>query len=226
TNFTWKVSKTTQYFIRRKKNEDEIQEYFIDECKALKVLPEIKLHVVDTHSIPLLSTQKPDFVFIQKGKPLDPLNVVAVGEIRTSHNFKNADIGHAVAFGKKVLQLQLQRQYVYAVLTDCIIRIFRGDNNLFSYRYILPEPLTYKTSEPPNSWKYLVTLVENSPDQLGWIEPSINFADGNTIKTVTLVRSISVGRTSIVYEGTLENNESSVVVKKSKKRTIFTLLYQ
>ncbi|CAG8538090.1 3690_t:CDS:2 [Gigaspora rosea] len=157
---------------------------------------QVKLYVVDTHSIPRLSTRKPDFVFIQKGRPLDPLNVVAVGEIRkrTSNNFKNANIGHAVTFGEKVLQLQPQQQYVYAVLTDCIIirifRIARGDNNRFSYKYMASESLTYNTIEPPN--------------------------DGNTITTVTLVRSISAGRTSIVYEGTLENSASSVVVKKAK----------
>ncbi|RGB23624.1 hypothetical protein C1646_529513 [Rhizophagus diaphanus] len=205
-----------------KPSEDDIQEYFIDECSALKALPETKLYVGDTHSIPLLSTRKPDFVFILKGRPLDPLNVVAVGEIRkrTGNNFKNADIGHAVAFGEKVLQLQPRRQYVYAVLTDCIViriyRITREDNNRFSYGYTASESLTYKVTEPPNGWKYLVTIMENSPDKLGWIEPSINFVDGNTETTVTLVRSISAGRTSIVYEGTLDNSESSVVVKKAK----------
>ncbi|CAG8482269.1 36681_t:CDS:10 [Gigaspora margarita] len=149
-----KFQKPSNISLDAKPNEDEIQEYFIDECKTLKALQEIKLHVVDTHSIPLLSTRKPDFVFIQKGRPLDPLNVVAVGEIRkrTSNNFKNADIEHAVTFAS--------------------------------------ESLIYNNSEPPN--------------------------DGNTITTVTLVRSISIGRTSIVYEGTLENSESSVVVKKAK----------
>ncbi|CAI2185652.1 5091_t:CDS:2 [Funneliformis geosporum] len=202
-----------------KPSEDEIQEYFMDECTALKALPEIQLYVEDTHSTPLLNTRKPDFVFIQKGRPLDPLNVVAVGEIRkrTGNNFKSADIGHAVAFGEKVLQLQPRRQYVYAVLTDCIIiriyRITREDNNQFSYRYTASESLTYNASEPPKGWKYLVTIMQNSPDQLGWVEPSINL-DGNT---VTLVRSISSGRTSIVYEGILEDRESSVVVKKAKR---------
>src|SRR5436190_17189736 len=141
------------------------------------------------------------------------LNVVAVGEIRkrTGNNFKNADIGHAVAFGEKVLQFQPRRQYVYAVLTDCIIiriyRITREDNNRFSYGYTASESLTYNATEPPNGWKHLVTIMGNPPDQLGWIEPSISFADGNT---VSLVRSISAGRTSIVYEGTLENRGSSV----------------
>ncbi|RIB17789.1 hypothetical protein C2G38_2142432 [Gigaspora rosea] len=110
---------------------------------------------------------------VLNGRPLDPLNVVAVGEIRkrTSNNFKNANIGHAVTFGEKVLQLQPQQQYVYAVLTDCIIirifRIARGDNNRFSYKYMASESLTYNTIEPPNGWKYLVTIMQNSPDQLG-----------------------------------------------------------
>lgn len=71
-------------------SEDEIQEYFMDECTAIKSLPEIKLYVGDTHSTPLLSTWKPDFVFIQKGRPLDLLNVVAVSKIRkwTDNNLK------------------------------------------------------------------------------------------------------------------------------------------
>src|ERR1044071_3673226 len=56
-----------------KPSEDEIQEYFMDECTALKALPDTQLYVGDTHSIPFLSTRKPDFVFVQKGKPLDPL---------------------------------------------------------------------------------------------------------------------------------------------------------
>ncbi|CAG8729034.1 10971_t:CDS:2, partial [Gigaspora rosea] len=156
-----------------KPSENEIQEYFIDECKALRALSDIKLYVEDTPSIPLLDTQKPDFIFIRKGRPLDPLNVVAVGIIRkrTGNNFKNADIGHAVAFGEKVLQLQPQRQYVYAV-------------------YMASESLTYNTSDPPN--------------------------DRSTITTVKLVQSISAGRTSIVYEGILENSERTVVVKKAK----------
>ena len=63
-------------------SENAIQEYFIDECTALKALSEIKLYVEGTYSTPLLSTRKPDFVFVQEGKPLDPLNVVAIGEIR------------------------------------------------------------------------------------------------------------------------------------------------
>ena len=67
------------------------------------------------------------------------------------------------------------------------------------------------------------TFGDNSPDQLGWIEPSISFADGNT---VSLVRSISAGRTSIVYEGTLENSESSVVVKKAKNTQYSPLDYR
>ncbi|CAG8764496.1 23075_t:CDS:2, partial [Gigaspora rosea] len=221
-NTLGKFQKPPNILADAKPSEDEIQEYFIDECKALRTLSDIKLHVGDTHSIPLLDTRKPDFVFIQKGKPLDPLNVVAVGEIRkrTGNNFKNADIGHAVAFGEKVLQLQPRRHHVYAVLTDCInIRIFiiaRENNNCFSYRYTASESLTYDTSDPPNGWKYLVTIMQSSPDLLGWIEPSIKFEDGNT---VTLVRSISAGRTSIVYEGILENSERTVVVKKAKNES-------
>jgi hypothetical protein len=42
----------------------------MDECTALKALSEIQLYVGDTHSTPLLD-RKPDFVFVQKGKPLD-----------------------------------------------------------------------------------------------------------------------------------------------------------
>ncbi|CAG8679586.1 12651_t:CDS:2, partial [Funneliformis caledonium] len=178
----------TTHLSNAKPSENEIQEYFMDECTALKALPEIQLYVRDTHSTPLLNTRKPDFVFIQKGRPLDLLNVVAVGEIRKR-----------------------------TVLTDCIniriYRITREGNNQFSYRYTASESLTYNTAKPPNRWKYLVTIMQNSPDQLGWVEPSINLDEN----TVTLVRSISSSRTSIVYEGILENRKSSVVVKKAKR---------
>ncbi|RIA93864.1 hypothetical protein C1645_818835 [Glomus cerebriforme] len=38
-----------------KQNENNIQEYFINECSALKALPETKLYVENIHSIPLLN---------------------------------------------------------------------------------------------------------------------------------------------------------------------------
>ncbi|CAG8690651.1 2573_t:CDS:2, partial [Ambispora leptoticha] len=201
--------------------EKILQEYFIDECKALS--RSTKLVVEDSHSIPLLATRKPDFAFIQKGSPLNALDVVAVGEIRkcAGNKFSNADIGHAVSFGEKVLQIQPRRTYVYVVLTDCkVICIFKvkkhdsntHDNIRFSYEYTPPYKLTYEIKgTPPPGWRHLVTVMECSPDQLGWIEPSLNFGSD----TVTLVRPISTGRTSIVYEGKL-NDGISVVVKIAK----------
>jgi hypothetical protein len=38
--------------------------------------------------------------------------------------------------------------------------------------------------------------MESSPNDLGWVEPSLRFND----EIVNLVRFIGVGRTSIVYE--------------------------
>ncbi|CAG8755696.1 19020_t:CDS:1, partial [Rhizophagus irregularis] len=51
------------------------------------------------------------------------LNVVAVGEIqkRGSDNFNSAQIGQAISFGEKVLQLQPRRTFVYVILTDSIV---------------------------------------------------------------------------------------------------------
>ncbi|CAG8734582.1 6439_t:CDS:2, partial [Funneliformis caledonium] len=64
--------------------EEEIQQYFINECKELEKSPNIKnkLIVVDEHSSPSLGTQKPDFLFISKDSHLNMLNVVAVDEIK------------------------------------------------------------------------------------------------------------------------------------------------
>ncbi|CAG8619433.1 6524_t:CDS:2, partial [Ambispora gerdemannii] len=81
---------------------------------------------------------------------------------------------------RKVLQLQPRRAYV--MLTDCrVISIFKGF--------------------PAIGWRYLVTIMECSPDKLGWMEPSLNFG----LDTVTLVRPINTGRTSVVYEGKLND---------------------
>ncbi|CAG8811845.1 15856_t:CDS:2, partial [Racocetra fulgida] len=60
--------------------EEKVQDYFMDECKALENYVNIqnKLIVRDTHFSPLLDTREPDFVFIPSDSPLDPLSVVAV----------------------------------------------------------------------------------------------------------------------------------------------------
>ncbi|CAG8555656.1 8577_t:CDS:2, partial [Ambispora leptoticha] len=96
-----------------------------------------KLHVEDTSSTSLLNTRKPGFVFIQKGKHLDPLNVVAVGENKKSKNFKSADIGHAVAFAEKVHQLQQRRQRENAGVLECM-----SDNVLQSL--VNDKPINYE----------------------------------------------------------------------------------
>jgi predicted Ser/Thr protein kinase len=202
-------------------SEETLQDYFIRECQGIR---DSQLKVVDTHYTPLMDTRKPDFVFIQKERPLDPLNVVAIGEIRkrSSPKFQNADVGHAVTFGEKVLQLQPRRSHVYVVLTDCeiiiIYKVTRSScsTHRFSYEFTAPEYLKYAGSDPPTGWRYLVTILESSPEQLGWIEPSLTFDN----ETVTLVRSINTGRTSVVYEGILSNE--SVVVKIAKKEEYFT----
>ncbi|CAG8611300.1 6693_t:CDS:2, partial [Ambispora gerdemannii] len=153
--------------------------------------PNAKDVIEDSHSTPLLATRKPDFVFVPRGCPLNALNVAAVGEIRkrSGNDFINADVGHAVSFGEKVLQLQPRRAYVYVVLTDCrVISIFKVIR--FSCEYTAPpHKLTYESRDsPPSGWRYLVTIMECSPD-----EPSLNFG----LDTVTLVRPINTGRTSV-----------------------------
>ncbi|CAG8515993.1 2066_t:CDS:2 [Diversispora eburnea] len=198
------------------------QEYFINECKSLQS-KDSKLVIEKVHSIPLLDTRKPDFIFITKEYPLDALNVVAVGEIRKRFNeqFSDDDVGHAVSFGEKVLQLQPQRTYVYVILTDCrlicIYKVTRCNCNFnffrFSYEYVLPANLNYESrNHPPDGWRYLVTIMECDQEKLGWVDPSLKF----NFDTVKLVRSINTGRTSIVYEGKL-NDMDPVVVKLAKE---------
>ncbi|CAG8812524.1 518_t:CDS:1, partial [Racocetra fulgida] len=74
------------------------------------------------------------------------------------------------------------------------------------------EYLIYNTqaSSPSKGWRYLVTMMESFPERLGWVEPSLKFGE----ETVKLVRSIGVGRTSVVYEGIYK--DISVAVKMMK----------
>jgi predicted Ser/Thr protein kinase len=202
--------------------EKDLQTYFINQCKQLQKLVESKLVVEDVHSFPLLATRKPDFVFIAKGRLLDSLNVVAVGEIKqyVEKKFSNADVGQAVSFGEKVLQLQPRRAHIYVILTDCrhiciykvTRRNYNSDNIRFSYEFVSPEILNFDKKIPPDGWRYLVTIMECDQESLGWVEPSLKFNSD----TVKLVRSISTGRTSVVYEGKL-NDMETVVVKLAKE---------
>ncbi|CAG8718162.1 6993_t:CDS:2, partial [Ambispora leptoticha] len=206
-------------------SEEILQEYFISECKTFRAFGNSQLEVQDSHSIPLLATRKPDFVFIAKGDPLNALHVVAVGEIRkrSGNDFTNADVGHAVSFGEKVLQLQPRRANVYVVLTDCrdicIYKVTRrdidtSDNIQFSYQSIPVAKLTYETKDTPSpGWKYLVTITECSKEQLGWVDPSLSFG----LETVRLIQPISAGRTSTVYLGKRDEKET-VVVKIAKSK--------
>ncbi|RGB25083.1 kinase-like domain-containing protein [Rhizophagus diaphanus] len=226
--FPLKLTKTAQKRVYGKfqdppnVSEKELQEYFINECRPLNT-KNSKLVVEDVHSIPLLATRKPDFVFIAKDRPLDALHVVAVGEIkpRSGKGFSNADVGQAITFGEKVLQLQPQRAYVYVVLTDCInidiykvTRVHNSNNSYdarFLYGHIKPELLCY----PSNGWKYLVTILECNPENLGWLEPSLKFNSDTDI--VRLVRSINTGRTSNVYQGKYANMDVVVKLAKDEK---------
>ncbi len=105
------------------------------------------------------------------------------------------------------------------MLTDCIkiniYRVSRVDDHqksitLFKYEYVATQLLKYNNGRN-NGWKYLVTFMESSPDNLGWVEPSLKF--GN--ETVNLVRAIGIGRTSIVYER--KHNNKPMAVKMAKK---------
>ncbi|POG79213.1 kinase-like domain-containing protein [Rhizophagus irregularis DAOM 181602=DAOM 197198] len=83
----------------------------------------------------------------------------------------------------------------------------------FTYQYITPAFLEFSGSNDADNtgWKLLVTIMESSPNILGWVEPSLKF--GNN--TVNLVRSIGVGRTSVVYQG--KHDDALIAVKVAKK---------
>ncbi|GBB95528.1 hypothetical protein RclHR1_25540005 [Rhizophagus clarus] len=208
----------------RDATEKEVQDYFMSECNIIEnygpIKNKLKLTVVDTRQSPVLGTQKLDFVFIQKDTNVDYLNIMAIGKVkkRTGKNFSNAQIGQTISFGIKLLQLQPQRNSVLVLLTNCtkidIYRVTRVDSQqqtLYKYEFVPSRPLTYSSTTDDNGWKYLVSIMESSPQDLGWVEPLLKFGD-NTVK---LIRSIGVGRTSIVYEGELNESES-VVVKMAK----------
>ncbi|GES88852.1 kinase-like domain-containing protein [Rhizophagus clarus] len=186
-------------------SEKDIQDYFMNECGVLRnyvpIKNKLKLTVEDTRNSPVLGTRKPDFVFIPKNSHLDYLNVMAIGEVkkRTGENFSNAQIGQAILFGEKLLQLQPR-----------VTRVDNHQKTQFTYEYVAPRPLEYNSTDD-NGWKYMVTIMESSPQDLGWVEPSLKFDDN----IITLTRAIGVGRTSIVYEG--KHNNESVAVKMVKK---------
>lgn len=154
------------------------------------------------------------------------LNAVVIGKIKkwSGKKFSDAHIGQAISFGEKTLQLQPQQSYIYVVLTDCLIinlyRVTRVDRNMnqnpitqFKYNHVAPENLDYGSvnCNPSKGWKYLVTILESFPEALGWVELTLIF-DNNIIR---LVWSVGVGRTSVIYEGILNN--TSVAVKMAKK---------
>ncbi|CAB4412670.1 unnamed protein product [Rhizophagus irregularis] len=197
-SFPFTLTNTTQRRIlekfRNPPNEDapekKLQEFFMRQCTALGSLDSTKLIVHDTHSTPLLNTRKPDFVLIPKEWPLDSLNVVAVGEIRkqSGNGFSNTDVGHAISFGEKVLQIQPRRSFIYVLLTDCIdicmFKVTKANEAKgqfrFSYGRISLQTTFNTTNNPPTGWKHLVTIMECTHDDLGWVDPSLNFGT-NTV---------------------------------------------
>ncbi|CAB4495538.1 kinase-like protein [Rhizophagus irregularis] len=213
----------------RDASEKEIQDYFMSECYELEnyepIKKKLKLIVKDTRRSLVLGTRKPDFVFIQKNTNVDYLNIMAVGEVKkqSGENFSNAQIGQAISFGEKLLQLQPRRSSVLVLLTNCIIiniyRVTRVDfdqQTRYKYEFVPPQPLLYNSNRSDNGWKYLVTIMESSPQDLGWVEPSLKFGSN----TVILTRPISMGRTSVVYEG--KHNGKSVAVKMAKKTNYYS----
>ncbi|CAG8614442.1 1061_t:CDS:2 [Funneliformis caledonium] len=204
------------------RGEKFIQEYFIKECDAItRAFDEIHYNVLDVHKFPLLDTRKPDFVIVSKQDPLDPLNVVAVGEIRVitaKHGmFSNADIGHATSFGEKLLQLQPRRPFVYVVLTNCrvlmLIFIDRSGNSNLKYQRTPLAKLESDNGSAAVGWKQFVTLLSQDPETLGWVPSTLHHED----KEIKLVRSIGTGRTSVVYEGMYDNNKVAVKMLKDTK---------
>ncbi|CAG8652901.1 601_t:CDS:2, partial [Paraglomus brasilianum] len=143
-------------------SEEELQQHFIRECGYV---PNTKLEIKDTHLTPLLSSRKPDFVFIEKGAITDALNVVALGEIRKKHGhqFSAADYGHAASFGEKLLQMQPQRNFAFVFLTDCqeivLIKVSK-QGDWYTYGYTKQEKLPYTGKSPPTGWRQLITFLE------------------------------------------------------------------
>ncbi|GES73980.1 serine/threonine-protein kinase HT1-like [Rhizophagus clarus] len=86
--------------------------------------------------------------------------------------------------------------------------VFIPKNSHLDYLNVMA--IEYNSTDD-NGWKYMVTIMESSPQDLGWVEPSLKFDDN----IITLTRAIGVGRTSIVYEG--KHNNESVAVKMVKK---------
>ncbi|CAH1763723.1 946_t:CDS:2, partial [Entrophospora sp. SA101] len=201
------------------KGENIVQKHFINECNVItRSFDEIQYVLYDVHDFALLDTQKPDFLILDEKHPLDPLNVIMIGEIRlitAKHGrFSDADVGHATSFGEKLLQLQPRRAYVYVLLTDChmlmIIHVSKISDDKFQYKYTRLAKLESDDGKPAEGWKQLVTLLLQKPETLGWITSYV-YHKGEEIK---LSRSIGVGRTSVVYEGIYNDNEVAVKVLK------------
>ncbi|CAB4446969.1 unnamed protein product [Rhizophagus irregularis] len=79
--------------------------------KERLVKDELAFPFILKQSITLRSNSRPDFVIVSKQDLLDPLNIMAVSEIKVITAkygmFSNEDISYATSFGEKLLQLQL-----------------------------------------------------------------------------------------------------------------------
>src|SRR5438105_3324619 len=98
---------------------------------------------------------------------------------------------------------------------DCqlilLIKVEKTDDNRFAYCYTTSAKLPYSDANPSVGWLQLVSFLQHSPEELGWVNSELNFSCG----TVSLIRLISMGRTSIVYKGKFEDKEVAVKMAKS-----------
>lgn len=150
------------------------------------------------YNFPLLDTWKLDFVIVSKQDLLDPLNIMAVGEIRVITAkygmFSNEVISYATSFGEKLLQLQLCWPFIYVVLTNChvfiLIFITRSGNSNLNYKYTPLANLESDSGSPVMGWQQLIMLLSQNLETLGWIPLTLRHED----KEIKLVRLIETGR--------------------------------
>ena len=178
--------------------EKDYQEYFKQHCIPLTGT----LMVHDTHLIPILDRSKPDFVGIAKDLSLDPLNVSLIIEIKpykpNQTTFSNADVGQLAFFALKIFRIQPTRTFVYGILSDChhimILKVEKVNEEIIYHR-TSRAVLKYNNS----GWQWLVTLLQQTPEELGWRESEISY--NNNSDCIRLLKWLGHGRTAQVFEG-------------------------
>ncbi|CAG8676405.1 9987_t:CDS:1, partial [Paraglomus occultum] len=96
-----------------------------------------------------------------------------------------------------------------------LIQVSSKQHDQYKYGYTSPVKLAYTDTEqtPPEGWKQLITFLESTPDQLGWVSSILQVNN----KSVYLEHSVGVGRTSVVYFAKLDGESVAVKVAKNSK---------